>query len=1100
MKKRQKRLFSLLLACMMTCLPATQAFAETAFEASAGVSGQILFPGDSLVNAAGAVMVDGVEAALDETGAWVNKDENKVYTATSAEDGTVQVTQAGYVLVVEEGTASRAEGEDIDNHYVFLDWEKPLEGEPEQDIACYQSGETVQLVANAPEAGMEFAYWSTETDGVVISNPYNMETTIVMPEKKAEIKANYEAAAAPEDTADTPAETPVEDPTDITVDITQETTSYDVVVNNGEGAGSYAAGDWVSVTAYDRTEENLEFSGWYVDSMNVALDDAASEFTGFVMPEAAVTVSATYTEIQQEPTTYDVVVNDGTGAGAYEESTWVTVTANDRTAENKQFAGWVVDTQNVTLDDAYASTASFTMPAGGVTLTATYTDIQTQPAAAEVTVDYGTGSGTYEAGTVVSVTAEDRTAEGYEFEGWFVETMNAELEDASALSTSFTMPQEDVTIAATYSAVDEDIITDEPEDVQDEADDEPGIVDEEPDADEPGADDAESGDDETEIIVDEPDTDNSGETEVTEPETSAEETEAVTGAPETEVVELENQEAAQPEQATETPVTAETNQTNAPADDAEMYTVTVDAEAGTAFGAGDYAEGDQVTVEVNVADNEKVIDWMTEGAETVYEISGNTISFTMPAGDVTVTPVIEQTYQVTLKNNASIAGSGATKATYSAGDVVSVVAALQNDEGENFTGWKAYDAETKEKISLEFTQGDTLNTATFVMPEQDIIVKGVYKASYVVKVSNGLINDSVTQMSVTEGTKIKVTANQGPTGQSFAGWYINDGTFDMGEATYEPEIWIKVTQDMTIQATYEGYQYTVSVNNGHSDYDFGTAGSVVTIEADAAPEGQQFDYWYVDTQNVALTDANKETTTFVMPEGDVTVTAHYKQIEFSVTLGSGTAAQQVYHTGDTVTVSSSYPASGRVFDKWVAVSGNVTFADATRWQTTFTMPASDVVIKATYKDGPSAANNVIQDIIAGGEYLTGSTIKFTAVGAGMDNTNPNPGDYRYRPSGYQIGNVTGTWQSAPYSTSMSIKAAGEYTLKVIYNKDVYDGTQWVSEGTSDSKSVTFYVVTEAAGVATGDDTPVAVVIAVAGVSCVLFVILLVVFLRRRSRK
>ena len=162
------------------------------------------------------------------------------------------------------------------------------------------------------------------------------------------------------------------------------------------------------------------------------------------------------------------------------------------------------------------------------------------------------------------------------------------------------------------------------------------------------------------------------------------------------------------------------------------------------------------------------------------------------------------------------------------------------------------------------------------------------------------------------------------------------------------------------------------------------------------------------------------------------------------------------------------------------------------------MPAGNVSVRATYKDGPSTNDNTIQDLVAGGQYYTGETLKFTASGAGMSNSNPNPGDYRYRPSGYQIGNVTGTLQS-PYSVSMAINATGEYTLKVTYNKDVYDGNSWVSDGTADTKTVTFKVITKAAGVQTGDETPIATVIALAVVSCAVFIILLVVFIRRRKK-
>ena len=80
---------------------------------------------------------------------------------------------------------------------------------------------------------------------------------------------------------------------------------------------------------------------------------------------------------------------------------------------------------------------------------------------------------------------------------------------------------------------------------------------------------------------------------------------------------------------------------------------------------------------------------------------------------------------------------------------------------------------------------------------------------------------------------------------------------------------------------------------------------------------------------------------------------------------------------------------------------------------------------------------------------------------------------------------------------MAINATGEYTLKVTYNKDVYDGNSWVSDGTADTK--TFKVITKAAGVQTGDETPIATVIALAVVSCAVFIILLVVFIRRRKK-
>ena len=53
-----------------------------------------------------------------------------------------------------------------------------------------------------------------------------------------------------------------------------------------------------------------------------------------------------------------------------------------------------------------------------------------------------------------------------------------------------------------------------------------------------------------------------------------------------------------------------------------------------------------------------------------------------------------------------------------------------------------------------------------------------------------------------------------------------------------------------------------------------------------------------------------------------------------------------------MTVTADAPETGKVFDKWVVLEGNVTLADATKATTTFTMPGNDVKIEATYKDAP----------------------------------------------------------------------------------------------------------------------------------------------------
>lgn len=56
------------------------------------------------------------------------------------------------------------------------------------------------------------------------------------------------------------------------------------------------------------------------------------------------------------------------------------------------------------------------------------------------------------------------------------------------------------------------------------------------------------------------------------------------------------------------------------------------------------------------------------------------------------------------------------------------------------------------------------------------------------------------------------------------------------------------------------------------------------------------------------------------------------------------------YLGTTIKLVAKKPGENKEFDRWIAENGEVTFADANASTTTFTMPKSDVSIKATYRD------------------------------------------------------------------------------------------------------------------------------------------------------
>ena len=159
--------------------------------------------------------------------------------------------------------------------------------------------------------------------------------------------------------------------------------------------------------------------------------------------------------------------------------------------------------------------------------------------------------------------------------------------------------------------------------------------------------------------------------------------------------------------------------------------------------------------------------------------------------------------------------------------------------------------------------------------------------------------------------------------------------------------------------------YAVTVTGGTATVAAGTTitrameGVEVTVTAQA-PDGTHFVKWVVKAGGVTLANETSATTTFIMPANDVTIEAEFAEnpveaytltvIKGTASVAAGTPITDKIAQNTVVTVTADAPETGKVFDKWVVLEGNVTLTDATSATTTFTMPASAVKIEATYKD------------------------------------------------------------------------------------------------------------------------------------------------------
>ena len=195
-----------------------------------------------------------------------------------------------------------------------------------------------------------------------------------------------------------------------------------------------------------------------------------------------------------------------------------------------------------------------------------------------------------------------------------------------------------------------------------------------------------------------------------------------------------------------------------------------------------------------------------------------------------------------------------------------------------------------------------------------------------------------------------------PEGKQFKGWSTSaDGSVISG-TTYE------VSSDTTFYAIWESKEYSIIVTDGKATIGAGSEiskaaqGTTITLTANAAPDGKVFDKWVVESGNTTLEDANSETTTFIMPDSEVSVKATYKNAPvttYSLTTqvngGHGTisASKTGLTEGSTETVTFT-PDDGYEIDL-VTVNGVAT--DVLSNILNVTMDADKTVI-VTYKAIP----------------------------------------------------------------------------------------------------------------------------------------------------
>ncbi|NLW79442.1 MAG: hypothetical protein GXY32_08545 [Ruminococcaceae bacterium] len=240
--------------------------------------------------------------------------------------------------------------------------------------------------------------------------------------------------------------------------------------------------------------------------------------------------------------------------------------------------------------------------------------------------------------------------------------------------------------------------------------------------------------------------------------------------------------------------------------------------------------------------------------------------------------------------------------------------------------------------------------------------------------------------SYTKGQTVNITAPATPnTSYRFKEWTTTSGGVTFANKNSASTSFIMPAAHVAVVATYELIPtYTVKIK-GNTYGNSYRVGATVTITA-SNQTGKQFKQWVADRTDIVLADKTSRTTTFVMPERHVEVEAVYDNINYTVTVNSGTASSGTAIMGATITLTAGTPEAGKQFSRWSSATSGVSFADRYAEQTTFTMPARDVTITAEYttatkgsQSAPAAptlagktSSSVTLNPISGAEYRRGS--------------------------------------------------------------------------------------------------------------------------------
>ena len=396
------------------------------------------------------------------------------------------------------------------------------------------------------------------------------------------------------------------------------------------------------------------------------------------------------------------------------------------------------------------------------------------------------------------------------------------------------------------------------------------------------------------------------------------------------------------------------------------YTLTVDDKS------TEHVAGEKLSFTADEKDGYTFTGWKVTGLPTDVDTTKATISFTMPANNVTLkaqyTENAPKTYKLDVSGAQVTLKDGSDVADLTAVSVGTELKATADEDTETsvFKNWSCTGLDLTEEQS-------TARVVYFTMPDHDVNLKAEFvtptnkldvSGAQVTLKDGGAVADLT---AVPVGTELVATAPE-KDGYTFTGWEVTGLPTDV-DTTKATISFTMPANKVTLKAQYtenapETYELKVTdakvtLKDGGDVADL-TAVPVGTELVATAPEkdGYTFTGWEV-TGLPTDVDTTKATISFTMPANKVTLKAQYtenapetyelKVTDATVTLKDGSAVADLtaVPVGTELKATADEDTETRVFKCWTGLE--LAEEQSTAHVLEFKMPAQDVKLTAVFE-------------------------------------------------------------------------------------------------------------------------------------------------------